>query len=175
MILCSSVESFLVYISELLALVFETRPEMLKSKQSVSVEFVVEHTATNDLIPALVEKRVMDLSYKGMNDLCAYTEKELGFRLFLDEGKLRKAVRFMDMRNVIVHNRAKVNIQLIQRQPEFKDALGTTLTLDTEDVSDLAAFLVEAATDIDARAIRTFSIKTTTRPSVTPRAVDSLG
>ena len=92
---------------------------MLKSGQEVTVEFVVEHIATKDLIPALVEGRVMELSYKGMSDLCTYTEKKLGFRLFPDEGKLRKAVRLVDMRNVIVHNRGKVNIHLIQRQPEF--------------------------------------------------------
>lgn len=165
MILCNSVDSYLVYLTELLALIFETRPEMLKSKQSITVEFVVEHLETNDVIPALVEQRVMELSYKGISDLCAYRESKLGFPLFPDQDKMHQAVRFVDIRNTIVHNRGKVSGHLVQRHPEFKNHLGKVLVLTEEEVPGITNFLLDSAEDIDKRAICAFSITTAVRPS----------
>jgi hypothetical protein len=100
MVLCRYVDSFISYLTELLALTFKTRPEMLKSRQNFTAEFIVEHLASDDLIQAMVEQRVMELSYKGLAELCEYTDEKLGFPLFLTEDHGKRAIRAVDLRNV---------------------------------------------------------------------------
>jgi hypothetical protein len=56
---CRAVNSLQTYLAELLTMIFEARPETLKSKKKmVSREFCVEHFAANDLISALAEQTV---------------------------------------------------------------------------------------------------------------------
>jgi hypothetical protein len=93
-----------------------------------------------------------------MADLCNDVEKKLDLRLFIDPALLKKAIRFVDIRNTIVHNRGKVNNHLIQRQPDYANALGRSIAIDSTDVIDHSKMLGEAAKDIDHRAIIKFSI-----------------
>src|SRR5690349_22958857 len=77
MIHCKVADNYLTYISELLALVFTTRPEILSGKQ-VSVESVLKARSTEALISALAEREVNELSYQGMKALSKYLEMRLG-------------------------------------------------------------------------------------------------
>src|SRR6266511_3891545 len=64
-----SVDNYLTYLSELLALLFRTRPETLRSSETVPLEEVLRHMSMDELIAALAERRVERLAYLGMADL----------------------------------------------------------------------------------------------------------
>lgn len=66
MMLCRAVDSFLTYISELLALTYRTKPEMLKSGETVRLDVILQYQAMEDLVSALVERRVSQLSFQGV-------------------------------------------------------------------------------------------------------------
>ena len=59
---CRSVDNYLVYLSELFALVFKTVPEMLRSKKTVTHEQILEHLTLDELMAAISDKRVQDLA-----------------------------------------------------------------------------------------------------------------
>jgi hypothetical protein len=162
----------MVYITKVLSILFEARPEMLKSHDKVTMEFIVEHLSTNDIIPAMADRKVTELSYKGMAELCGYIEREFKFPLFPDPKQLMKAIRLVDIRNVIVHNRGSVNAHLVQRQPEFAGQIGFSMVLTNADVRNAETFLTEAAEDIDLRAIAKFGIPTA--PDSSPRPVPAI-
>ena len=61
MMLSYGLNNFLTYVAELLALVFETRPETLRSSEVVKLEFILGHSSMDDLIRALAERRVEHL------------------------------------------------------------------------------------------------------------------
>lgn len=52
MMLCRGVDSFLVYISHLLVVIFTAEPNILKSNEKVSLEFVLDHLRADDLVQA---------------------------------------------------------------------------------------------------------------------------
>ena len=153
MMLTRGVDNFLSFISELLALVFRTRPETLRTGEHVRVDFVLEHASMEDLIDRLVERRVEQLSFAGMRSLQADLKKTLGFELLQSEEDVERAVRLVESRNLIVHSRGVVNRRYESRVAAEGDSqLGRSLKLWAEQVFMDLGFLAGTVASIDERA-----------------------
>jgi hypothetical protein len=154
-----AVDNFLAYVSELIALIFRTRPDTLKSNATVRLETILQFKAMDDLISALTERRVQDLSYKGMKTLSEYLSKRLAFELFIRRDSLERAVEIIEFRNLIVHNRALVDSVFVERMPKYADRIGKTLDVEDEhELPDTLEFLSASALDIDKRASQKFDL-----------------
>jgi hypothetical protein len=103
--LCRNVDNFLTYLSQLLSLIFRTKPETLRSNEQIKVDFALQYSTMDDLVDAIAEKKVTDLSYAGMRQLSDYLRDRLGLELFTDEPALERAIFLIEVRNLIVHNR----------------------------------------------------------------------
>ncbi len=64
MAVCRVVDNYLIYVSDLLALIFSARPETLKSSEVVTLEFVLTNRTTPQLINAIVRRKVDRLLFK---------------------------------------------------------------------------------------------------------------
>lgn len=155
LMLCRGVDAYLNYISELLALIFRTRPETMKSGEMVRIDSVLEHTSMQDLIAALAARKVHDLSYQGMENLASYLDSKMGFNLFGDASGLRNAVSVVEARNLIVHNRGIVNEVFVSRVHDHGTKLGDRLRISP--VKDIG-FLERAVYEADARAAAKFRL-----------------
>lgn len=82
MMLTRAVDNHLAYISDLPALVLRTRPETLRSSETIGLDTVLQHDTMDELVSELSEKRVNQLSYEGMRDLSTYLADRLGPILF---------------------------------------------------------------------------------------------
>ena len=72
LVFCRGVDSFIVYLGELLATIFDTQPNQLKSSvDNVSTELILEHADINDLTTTLAERTVDKLISKSLKDLAA--------------------------------------------------------------------------------------------------------
>lgn len=158
LILTRIVDNFLVFVTDLLAQIYRARPEALRTSEQERLDFILKYPDMESLIHALAEKRVDSLSYKSMTDLSQYISDQLGFELFPNGDDLSKAVRLVEMRNVIVHCRGVVSKQAARRCPEFSDRIGQQLGITYEDTDDFVSFLLERTTDIDKRAAHKFGI-----------------
>jgi hypothetical protein len=146
------VDNYLTYISELLAAAFLTRPQMLRSSEQVRVDFVLSHGRMEDLIEALTERRVERMSYMGMGDLATDIERELGLNLFGEDATLRRAIRIVENRNLIVHNRGVINARYLRKLPGEGLAVGDPVPLTWDSVMADLNFLAESVREIDGRA-----------------------
>jgi hypothetical protein len=158
MMICRGVDNFLSYITQLLALIFRTRPETLRSSETVRLDAVLKHSTMADLVHELAERRVNQLSYQGMRDLAAYVSDRLGFVMFVDADKLNNAFRIIESRNLIVHNRGIVNELYLSRVGSSPAPLGVPIPMDPNRVLDDLEFLEAAVRDIDARAAAKFGL-----------------
>ncbi len=164
MILSHGTDNFLAYISELLALVFQHRPQMLKASdgkeppETVPLDLILKHEQMSDLIQDLVERRVDQLSHRNTRELLRYVSKRLGFALFPEEKKAERLVRIVEQRNIFVHNRGVVNKIFLSRLPSFPAKPGDSLPLTLVGVFDDLDFLLAAAYDIDVRATQHFNL-----------------
>lgn len=161
MTFCRGVNSFQTYLAELLTLIFEARPETLKSQKMVTREFCVEHYAANDLIAALAKQTVDELAYRSLKDVARFFEKTLRLPLFTKKEDLEKTALHVDIRNVITHNRGIVDTLFVQRHPEFSSELGHPISLKKDsDTGEQLGGLLFFARQLDLRAIQKFGLPT---------------
>ena len=167
MLLCRIVDNFLIYVTELMTLIFRTKPETLKSsKENVTFEFVLEHVALQDLVDAMVDRRVNELSYRGMRALSEYLGRNLGFDLFPDETKLARAVTLVEMRNLVVHNRGIINKTFLSRVSGTSHIVDTRLEISQALADEAFQFLQESVADIDERSAKKFALPGARKPEI---------
>lgn len=161
MLFCRGVDSFLVYLSDLLMLIFTAEPNILKSNEKVSIEFVLDHLRSGDLLSAIVVKKVTELSYQGMEDLYRFFDEKLKLPLCTNPDDFKRVALFNDIRNIITHNRGTVNEIFKQKQPDHPAQLGAQITFkDHSEVGELIGSLVYLARHLDARAATKFKLPT---------------
>jgi hypothetical protein len=155
--LSRSADNFLCYLSDLLGSVFLARPETLKSSETVRVEEILQHSTMNDLVRTLATRKVERLSYQGMKTLAEELETKMGFQLFGCEHDLARAVRIVESRNLLVHNRGIVN-EIFLSRTELPYRIGQHLPLDHKSVGKDTDILASMVFDIDKRAAAKWSL-----------------
>jgi hypothetical protein len=93
------VDNYLTYVAELLALIFRTRPETMRSEKQVSLRVVLSHDSMDDLIATLAEQQVERLSRAGLRELHDELSKSMGFALFEEPDARDGAARAVEIRN----------------------------------------------------------------------------
>lgn len=158
MILVRGTDNFLTYVAELLALIFTARPETLKSSETVKLEEILDYSTMSDLIQRLAERRVERLSYQGMRDLQKDLLEKLNFEIFVSQELLARAVRIIENRNLVVHNRGIVNRTFQAKTGDRSVALGSALNLSPRLVVNDLLFLGDSVIEMDERASAKFGL-----------------
>jgi len=156
-------EDFLLYISELLALVFRSRPETLRSNEQVRLDLILQHDTMENLVSDLAERKVQSLSYQGIRDVATWVQERLGLKLLSNPVSLDRTVMIIEVRNLIAHNRAVVNRLFLTRVPDSPAAIGDVLNLNVNDVFDDLEFLGQAVADLDERCVAKLGLAATIR------------
>jgi hypothetical protein len=158
MMLIRGTDNFLSYLSELLALIFTSRPETLKSAETVKLEDILQHATMDDLVKRLAERRVERLSYQGMKDLQKDLTERLNFEIFPSCEPLSRAVRIIEIRNLLVHNRGVVNRTFLARTGDSSMPIGSLFELRPHPLISDLDFLAHSVLDIDERASVKFGL-----------------
>jgi hypothetical protein len=160
MVFCRRVNSFLTYLADLMTLIYEKYPKKLPSNKHATYGFCVEHHMAGDLISALAEETVIELTHQNLNALTKYFEKNLDLVLFTKIAHAMNAALCVDIRNIITHNRGIVNRFFIQRNPRFAGDLGKRVVVSEKDSREMLGTLGYCARQLDARAIKKFGLET---------------
>ena len=147
-------DNYFIYISEVLAQVYRKRPEMLKSEEKVTFEFILEHDTMDDLIGELVEIKINKMS-SALHELREFVLKNLKIDLFCDDDTFYQAHVYNELRNLIVHKRGIVDRRFARKIPHYEVAIGDLIETDFHNNDALAAlpFLLEAVNGFDAKII----------------------
>jgi len=156
------VDNFLSYISDVLGLIFETRPQALRSSETVKLNEILQHESMEQLIDFLVERKVERLAYQSLRDLGHDLETTLNFALFLDEDAFTTAASAVEIRNVLVHNRGKVNRKYFRNVTDTTYELGDAIEVSGDHLFSTLGSLETSAHDIDLRAIEKFGLPAVT-------------
>lgn len=114
--ICRNVEVFDYYISQMLRIIFTQRPEILKaSDHSILMSEVLQCTDITEIIQRVSEKKIQELSYKGLSDIIKYLNSSL--KLGFDEKipQYQDALEVFQARNIIVHNSSIINEVYLQK------------------------------------------------------------
>jgi len=160
MVFCRGVDSFLTYLADLITLIYEKYPKKLPANKQTTYRFCIEHHMAGDLISALAEETVMELTHQSLDALAKYFKKNLDVVLFTKDAHSVNAALCVDIRNVITHNRGIVNRFFIQRNPRFAGDLGKRVVLGEQGTREMLGTLGYCARQLDLRAIKKFGLET---------------
>jgi hypothetical protein len=117
MIIGRIVDNFTTYLVEILRECLKAKPQILRSKENLTYDAILQHKTMEELQTFLVERKVDELAYLGFGKLADWVDEKLGvpdLKSFPARGAL---VQVLETRNCIVHNRSRVG-------PKFLRALG---------------------------------------------------
>lgn len=160
MLFCRGVNSFLTYLAHLMTLIYEKYPKKLSSDKKATYRFCIEHHIAGDLISALAEETMMELTHQSLDSLAKHFQEKLDLVLFTKDADLANAQLCVDIRNVITHNRGFVNRFFIQRNPRFADEVGKLVVLSEQERRKLLGTLGYCARRLDVRAVKKFGLET---------------
>ncbi len=149
---CRGADSYLIYISDLLSLIFKSHPETMRSAETVRVDEILQYDNMNDVISALAERKVSELAYQGMRELSRYLSKHVGFEVFNDKERFNKTVQIIEIRNLIV------NRIFVSRIPKYPVPVGQPIKLTYESTINDLRFLLDTVSDTDRRAAAKFGL-----------------
>ena len=156
--LARAVDSYLTYLSELLAQLVVNSPEALSSSERVDLARLLEHDSIDDFIEAMAQERVSELSRRGVETPESFLADRFGFQLYLVDGELERAIRLAETHRLIVHHRGCVTRRYLARLPSDRSKLGQPIELSLDQVFADCSFLAASVADIDVRAADQFDL-----------------
>jgi hypothetical protein len=154
------VDSFEVYLVDILREVLKQRPQILSNRQqTLTIEYVLQFPTKEELITDLIETKVNSLSYKGFADLVTWF-KERGIPLSVNEESMPKIVELIATRNIIVHNRGRVDSKYFRGNPSTIYPTGSIRTLDVDYFFEAIGLLNSLVAMTDPKIVKKFSLAT---------------
>jgi hypothetical protein len=157
LLLCKHIDNYLTFLSNLIQEIFSQRPEILKSKEQVDIQLILEQNSMEEVIKVIAERKVQQLTYASFFELSEYFSKRLGLRLFYpkDESIIIEAI---ETRNISVHNNCTINRRYIDRVRCEITLEGKKRNLALGNVEPLAIFLGRAVKRLDRVAYKKFNL-----------------
>ncbi|MHC2797417.1 hypothetical protein ACVINZ_006429 [Mesorhizobium jarvisii] len=159
----STVDLFLWYLSAIIQESMKRRPNMLKSaNETMTVEEIIDFKSKTELVNYLIDRKVSALSYGGMKQMEKYLLDRLNVETFQDDKDRQLMNIFVELRNIYVHNRGRVNRIFLARAPDhadFKFVLGKRYHVDFENFRRLSATCLKTAERLDQLIAEKFKVQ----------------
>ncbi len=157
MMYIKTVDNFQNYFKEILSEIVIARPEILKSKDTEKLDFILSFNSREDMIKAIAEKKINNLFYLGINDIKKYFSDKLNVEIFKDkEYDINLIVK---QRNLAVHNRGIINKEFIKEFPNEQDLIeGHYLKFDFTYVEKINHILYAMINEIDKTLSKKYNL-----------------
>ncbi|MFD9954303.1 hypothetical protein [[Kitasatospora] papulosa] len=150
------VENFLSYVSDVLSEALVCRPGLLKSQEQVTYEEVLAHGSIEEFAAWAAERRISQLSFKGLDEIAGYIEKRLGLRIHENDRHWKMLKRGVAIRNLVVHRRGIVDERFARAVVGAKKGERYEFTL--HDYLDVASSAVQVVREFDSKVAEKFSL-----------------
>lgn len=154
------VDNFQTYLVDLVRAVLHAKPAMLSTRQqTLTLEELLKYDRIEELVHAIIERRVTALAYEGFGDLQSWCA-ERGLQIQVPAGQSHAVIELIATRNVIAHNRGLVDEKYLRTVPSARFNLGEVRRLEVDDLLNALALLHRIVADTDRLAAEKFQLPT---------------
>jgi hypothetical protein len=155
-------DNALCYFKDIIAEVVTKRPEILKSKEKETLEFIFSFDNMDSLINAISEKKVNELFYGGVEDIKNYFNTRLGIKMFQNETEEKNFNQFIKQRNLIVHNRGIISKEFSKEFSTDKIIyeVGNKLLFNYANLSLINGVIINLIAELDLLICEKFKLET---------------
>ncbi|MFM2410392.1 MAG: hypothetical protein RL481_1220 [Pseudomonadota bacterium] len=150
------IDNFQSYVVEIIADAFDLNPNMIINHK-IDGSLAFNFSDIHELRVAVIEQMATKYSYLNVVDLDADLRSRFGFYLLEHKITKLRLKRLIEIRNLIVHNRSKINRKFIDAVGSKSDFYGDLVRLGNTRAID--EYLINLAADIDGRAQKQFKLR----------------
>ncbi len=161
MIICRLVDNFSNYLADVIREVIYSKPELLKSKEQLRVDYVLQFDSMPDLLVDLVDRKVTDLSYGGFAEMEKWCDDKLGLPLAKDDEQRDALIELIETRNIFIHNRGKVGAKYLRNVTNTSLVKGQDRIIYLDYFVDAITILGACALTLDEKLAAKYDISAT--------------
>ena len=162
-LLIRSVDNFLSYLSDAIHVAMEDQRELLRSKEEVLLEELLDFNSFDDLVSHLIDRKVTKLAYQGFDGLAEFIGTRLGLQLCHGDKEVVLLTVAVELRNIYTHNRGLVSDITLKRlqkiEHEFELRKGRSYHADFDQLAEFADNMAVIAKRLDAALCKKFRLK----------------
>jgi hypothetical protein len=160
MFVSRAVDNFEVYLVAIVRLVLNKEPRILSDrKQELTLGQILKFESIEALSREIIEGKLNALSYEGFGELEAWCTQR-SIPLVVPHGQRERIVELIALRNIIVHNRGRVDERYRAVVPSSSTKVGDKRDLDVDDLIKAIALLDAVVGTTDAAVAGKFRLKT---------------
>ncbi|AUC84766.1 hypothetical protein CW731_05420 [Polaribacter sp. ALD11] len=154
-------DNVLSYFKDILVEVIKAKPQILKSKEKESLDYIFSFNNMEDLIEDITEKNIEKLFYGSITDIKKFFSDKLGIQLFESPILEKNFEQFIKQRNLIVHNRGIISKEF---STEFSNEHitykpGNILNFSYENLSNINGGMTNIIVDLDLKISEKFKLE----------------
>ncbi len=154
-----TIDNVLTYFKEILSEVIVKTPNVLKSKETERLDFILNYDTIEELRIALSEKKIEALFYAGIDKIETYFKERLGVELFKSEETKLEFNQAIKNRNLIVHNRGVISKEYLKEFPKCSLVEGDIIKFGYEDISRVNLILLNFSAYLDNELSEKFKLE----------------
>lgn len=158
MILSRAVDEFSAYISEMIREVLSSKPEILKSRELLRLDYVMRFESLTDLTRDLIDRKVAELSYRGFTEVLDWLNQRIGITMPPGAAHASEIVEIIETRNLIAHNRSRIGSKYLKKVPETHFELGDLRVVDVDYLFKSIEVLMAFVRCLDEIVTKKFSL-----------------
>ncbi|MFD4222227.1 hypothetical protein [Streptomyces griseus] len=156
--LTRAVDNFLCYVSDILTEAMTIRPELLRSREQVSMQEVLQHGSIEEFARWAAEQHVSQLSFRGLDAIAEYIQKRLGLDLSEDREAWNAVKRAVAVRNLAVHRRRIIDERFVRSMGDANLEKGQRYTIPPAMSFDVMHQTMRIVQNFDKRISTKFKI-----------------
>ena len=155
-------DNTLCYFKDLIVEVVRKKPEILKSNEKETLEYIFSFDNMEKLIMAVTEKKINELFYGSIIDIEKYFNDRLGVKLFQNEDEKKNFNQFIKQRNLIVHNRGIITKEFSKEfsTDKINYVIGEKLLFNYEMLSNINGVITNFISELDMIICQKFKLET---------------
>ncbi|HEY4034030.1 MAG TPA: hypothetical protein VGL94_08730 [Ktedonobacteraceae bacterium] len=158
MIQCQSVQSFDLYIRNMLIKVFNQHHELLEQDKLNKIESDLQFNNTEAFIAWLVDEKLRVLDYQGFESVLNYLHETIGLDLKVDPAECLYVSEMFLARNIILYNNGYVNGNYLEKSNRKDLQLGDLYPLTEEYISEGVQKLLALGQTLDTQFVVQFNL-----------------
>ncbi|MGB7591199.1 MAG: hypothetical protein WCD04_03935 [Terriglobia bacterium] len=143
---------FEAFLADLVRQIYLCNPKMLPSEKQLKFEEILAARTYEGVLNGMIEKEVMAVFYKSMEDVCEYFRSKL--KLELRKGERDCVVVASLLRNCIVHNNGRADSRLARRVTDYRE--GDEIFLDEAAAHEYGISIRSLARDLYGQATKRY-------------------
>lgn len=134
MVIVRTADNFTSYLSDIIRECIEAEPKLLRSKETLTYEEILNHSTLEELKESLIERKMSTLGYSGFGSLSDWFDERLGISDLRANIAWKTINELVEARNCIVHNSCCASAKYLRAigREVNKSTVGRPIEIDVE-------------------------------------------